>query len=198
MSAPDDPLARNGERNAAWLALQDYAAMGPGRSLEKLVQSWADSGPTKHLSVVKGWSARYHWQARVAAYDEQQARQDRAAREAIRAKRRAELEEADWSAGRQLRNRCEEILKALPNFLKRTETQIDGMTIITLALSVGPGEVARALEAASKIQRLSVGEATEIVQVREQMATALLSELQAKLSAEVYAAIVGALSGNEE
>lgn len=50
-------------------AFLDYVAMGPGRSLEALrdrYQSETEPSPTKRLATLKDWSARYHWQARIA------------------------------------------------------------------------------------------------------------------------------------
>lgn len=86
-----DPLARRpGDTSKSWQALQDYAAMGPARSLEKLVQIWSGSGPTKFLSTLKLWSSEGDWQARVIAYDEALAAAERAAREAeLTARRQA-------------------------------------------------------------------------------------------------------------
>jgi hypothetical protein len=160
------PLDRRAdETHRAHVALCDYAAMGPGRSLEKLVQTWAGSGPTKWLSTLKRWSADHAWQFRAQQYDEAQAAIDRAEREAIRAQRRHEVEDRDWEQGAQLRAWVADALREAPKFLRRTETAIDqnGETIrvITLALAAGPGELARAMKLASDLQRLSAGEPTE-------------------------------------
>jgi hypothetical protein len=65
------------EPNASHTALCGYAALGPGRSLEKLVESWARIGhdpdaprpPTRRIATLKEWSSRWGWQERVSAYD---------------------------------------------------------------------------------------------------------------------------------
>ena len=68
-----DPLARVGaETRLANAALRDYAAMGPGRSLDKLLdryRSVPDACPTKRRPTLHEWSVRYAWQARVEAVD---------------------------------------------------------------------------------------------------------------------------------
>jgi len=68
-----DPLARAApETRQANLALRDYAAMGPGRSLAALVnrhQTDPKAAPTKRLRTLKDWSRRFAWQARVEAVD---------------------------------------------------------------------------------------------------------------------------------
>ncbi len=62
-----------GETKKAVLACNDYLRMGISRSLEKLCRTYAEIGPkevpTKHLNVLKGWSAKFGWQARAEAYD---------------------------------------------------------------------------------------------------------------------------------
>lgn len=67
------PLNRiKGETIKAHSALMDYFLMfeDRDRSLEKLRRRYAESTPEKaltvHLRTLKGWSARYHWQARIA------------------------------------------------------------------------------------------------------------------------------------
>lgn len=66
------------ESDKALIACGDYLRMGPGRSLMKLVekyrgQSGGEPGvnlpPTKRLSTLEEWSAKFSWQARAAEYD---------------------------------------------------------------------------------------------------------------------------------
>ena len=70
-----DPLAlAGGETQRANLALRDYALLGPGRSLARLVECYQTAPkppPTRRLETVKDWSARFAWQARVALYERQ-------------------------------------------------------------------------------------------------------------------------------
>lgn len=65
-----DPLARVApETHAANMALRDYHAMGPARSLDRLAARYqSDTKPTP-LRTLKGWSTRFAWQARVEALD---------------------------------------------------------------------------------------------------------------------------------
>ena len=65
----DTPLSRiKGETQKAHNALMDYFLLGA--SLEKLRQKYVKNTltepPTIHLRTLQGWSARYHWQARIA------------------------------------------------------------------------------------------------------------------------------------
>jgi hypothetical protein len=66
-----------GETKKAIIACNDYLRMGIGRSLEKLHRTYTEHSPdlgtlwvpTKHLSILKGWSTRFGWQARTEIYD---------------------------------------------------------------------------------------------------------------------------------
>ena len=52
-------------------ALNDYLALGPDRSLEKLYQWYKANVPQPPCSsIIKIWSTRYGWQARSAEHDE--------------------------------------------------------------------------------------------------------------------------------
>lgn len=163
------PERRPADTPRSYAALCDYAALGAGRSLEKLVQVYTSSGtgkpPTRHRATLGVWSSAHDWQVRVAAYDQAIQADEEAARQAIRAQRRVELEEADWATGSDLRKQCEAMLAEMPRFLRHTETEVkqggELVKVITLALKAGPGELARALKLASELQRLSVGEPTE-------------------------------------
>ncbi len=51
-------------------AYADYVALGPGRSLEKLLeryQSGTGSAPTRRMTSLKQWSSAFGWQARLQA-----------------------------------------------------------------------------------------------------------------------------------
>lgn len=198
-----NPLDRRESDTArSWLALQDYAAMGAGRSLEKLVERYrngADSVPARRLTTLKDWSRSGDWQARVAAYDEAQAATLRAEREAVRRQRRIALEEADWKDGDELRRRALELLAEVPKFLRRSETEVqqDGelIRVITLALATGPAELARTLKVASALQRLSTGEPTEIHKAIESELEAFLDKLRDNLTPDEYARVVALAAG---
>lgn len=186
-------------------ALLDYAAMGAGRSLSILAEKYrgrTDVVPTRQESRLGYWSAKYDWQARVAEYDRQVEAEIEAARAVIRAQRRVELEEADWSTGGALRERCAELLAEMPRFLRHTESEVrtngELVKVITLALKAGPGELARALESASKLQRLSVGAATDIHKLLESELGAILDLLQSQLTTDEYARVVTVIAGAEK
>ena len=54
-------------------ACNDYLRMGPGRSLRLLLEQYRKSeqnlAPTRSQGTLWGWSARFGWQERAAAYD---------------------------------------------------------------------------------------------------------------------------------
>lgn len=163
---PPDRRATDTARSYA--ALVAYFSMGDGRSLPKLAdryRSSTESVPTKHVQTLKRWSMDGDWQARVAAADDADRADEEQTRAAIRAQRRAELEDRDWIEGSALRDRALELLAEMPRFLRHTESEVrqngELVKVITLALKAGPGELARALKLASELQRLSVGEPTE-------------------------------------
>lgn len=166
MSLPD---RRPSDTPRSYAALCDYCAMGPARSIDKLLQfynsSVTASVPTKHRGTLGLWSGKHSWVERANESDRLAREAEDAARATIRAERRKQLEDQDFSDGNALREATRAILSELPRFIRHTETEIkqDGqlVKVITLALKAGPGELARALELASKLQRLSVGEATE-------------------------------------
>ena len=73
----DAPLSRIPyETLKAHNALMDYFLMGAGRSFSKLFDQWQriqnvpgslpNDPPTKRFQTLKDWSAKYHWQARIA------------------------------------------------------------------------------------------------------------------------------------
>lgn len=205
------PERRADESPAAFRAFCDYAAMGnggKGRSLRDLLAAYVrqssdnrltERPPTQKWGTLSTWSLRHAWVDRASAYDAQIAADEERARSAIRAARRAELEEADWSTGESLRQACAAMLAKMPQFLQHTEleTRQNGelVKVITLALKAGPGELARAFEMASKLQRLSVGEATEIHRLVESELEALFDVLKHNLPPDEYARIVDLARG---
>jgi len=59
------------ETPKAAAAYEEYAALGPGRSLEKLVEKRRQSGgnSTVRLRTIEAWSSLHEWQRRVRTYD---------------------------------------------------------------------------------------------------------------------------------
>jgi hypothetical protein len=184
------PERRDSDTPRSYAALCDYAALGPSRSIDKLLQMYNSSvtetpPPTKHRGTLGLWSGTHDWQARVAAYDSAIIAETETARAAIRAARRAELEEQDWTTGSDLRRACEALLMEMPRFLRHAETEItqngELVKVITLALKAGPGELARALKLASELQRLSVGEPTERTEITGKDGTPLFPDFEQAL-----------------
>lgn len=176
----DSPLNRiPGESRKANQALRDYALMGVGRSLrsllERYLQQSANGVPTTKFNSLGTWSNRFHWVDRVTRFDEL----EQEARLAEREKRRQQLEEADWVTGEKLRQRVGEFLEQLPKFIKTSESvtvedTIDPVSkqpmkretrVITVGLNTNLGQLANALKAATELQRLATGEATQRTEV---------------------------------
>ena len=171
----DDPLARsrfNGrlETARAHRALLDYAMLGAGRSLAKLHQQYTEgtpeTPPTRSLDVLKHWSSRFDWQARVVCFSELEAEA-----EIIEwSERCRKLRESDWTLGDDLRRKVAAFLEELPLFVHEDVTESsevlpDGTLhttrVVTVSLHTNLLQVAQALLAASKLQRLAVSEVTD-------------------------------------
>lgn len=203
------PDRRPSDTPRSYAALCDYCAMGPTRSIDKLVQVYTSSGigtpPTRHRATLGVWSSAHAWVERAAAYDAAVEAAEEQQREKIRAERRKQVEELDWESGNALREATRAILSELPRFIRQSISRVervDPLTkattiteVITLALKAGPGELAKAMEIASKIQRLSVGEATEIHKLVETELGAMLDLLQSQLTPEEYARVVSVIAG---
>lgn len=163
------PERRATDTPRSYAALVDLYAMGAGRSMEKLVDRYRNGAdavpPTRRLTTLKDWSRSGAWVERITTADDADQAEAERDRAAIRAQRRAELEDRDWAEGSALRDRALELLAEMPRFLRHTESEVrqngELVKVITLALKAGPGELARALKVASELQRLSVGEPTE-------------------------------------
>lgn len=108
----DDPLARMpGETVRANLALRDYARMGPGRSLLRLVEryqsrSLVERPPYRSYSSLHRWSRRCGWAERAARFDELQD----AALEVTWQQRRQEEREREWQVASSLLATAERLL----------------------------------------------------------------------------------------
>lgn len=153
-------------------ALRDYAFMGPARSLPRLHKRYAVIAPdgtlppTRSLDTLKYWSICFDWQRRIAVWDQQEADRDMLEWEA----RKRVLREQDWNQGAELRDKVGTFLEQLPRFLQdsvseRSETLPDGSTlktrVITVGLNTNLTQLANAMLAASKLQRLATDEPTD-------------------------------------
>lgn len=187
-----------GDTAKSYAALCEYAAIGPARSLERYRQSTGRS--PGFLRQLERWSSAGRWALRCQAYDQQAQAELEQQRSALRAARRAELEDRDWQQGQQLRDAVLSLLAEVPRFLRRTVNKVEQggkeIEVITVALATGPGELARALKLASDLQRLSVGEPTEIHKLVESELRATLDLLETSLSPEEFARVVAIIAGS--
>lgn len=140
-------------------ALRDYALMGPGRSIAKLLNRYGNSNasiPTKRLQTLYEWSSNFKWQDRVARWEYLQALED----ERQWAERRRKLREDEWEVGSHLLELARNMLAESPKFLKTTRrvTQ-DGREIITLALD--SKFLIQLAEMSAKLRRLASGMETD-------------------------------------
>lgn len=84
---PDKPRgskrAPKHETAYARAAYEQYAAMGPTRSLRKLAKEWKDGQGSEQAKLywLAIWSSRFAWQDRVIQYDQDQAEKTRMERD---------------------------------------------------------------------------------------------------------------------
>lgn len=165
-----------GETPKANQALNDYALLGPARSLANLHQTYTKPAPdgaripTVHLRILKGWSADFAWQARVAAYDAQVQAREREAYEARWAARREAEREETWQLAQELRGKAKKMLEFPLVDVEQVTARRQGpagvqhvdMTVIKPA-RWGFRDVATMAEAAAKLARISAEMPTEHV-----------------------------------
>lgn len=168
-----DPLAAvAGEPSKAVQALHDYAALGPGRSLPALIERYRNgmqgASPTVRLTTVREWSAAYHWQDRVAAFDELERKREREAAAALRAERAKVLADRNWELSQKLTERALAMLDfplATVEQVTKTKQGKNGTTEIHMNV-VKPGRwtfhtVAIMADVAAKLAALAAGEPTD-------------------------------------
>lgn len=192
---PLSPL--DGERPGAHAALIAYYELGGDRSLVKLCTSLGR--PAGYVRTLQEWSAHFRWQERVALQQGIDARTEAKKRAEIRARRRQQLEDHDWEHGETLRKRLLEIVAEMPKFVRRSEKVIEERNgdvlertrIVTTALNATPGDMARALLAASQLQH----QATDAHLIVEEQLEAALDRLRDVLDEETYAQALAAIAG---
>ena len=138
------------ESAKAFAAFSVYLSMGAKRSLDAVRQKCG-----KSARLIERWSSRWQWAARVAAHGEHFARVEREATEAV-----ARGKSAEWLARREEHKQTEwalrgELVEAGRKVLLKFKDGSRGATL---------GDVARALDLASKLGRLASGLATETVE----------------------------------
>lgn len=159
---------RRGESARAYAAFLAYCRMGPGRSLQRLHRLYTtttppEAPPTRSLDTLKDWSGRNAWIERLADWE----RAEAVFQARVWEGRRRMLLEQDWRDGQALRDQARELLEAFPRFIRRQENNTIGpggeaLRVITLALNTTPIQLAQMFKAASELQRLAIGEPTEL------------------------------------
>lgn len=208
---PEKPLEKiDTESTKANAALRDYYSLGAGRSLSKLHEAYTqrslknpltDLPPTTKLWTINDWSRKHGWVARVEAQKIVQQRED----ERYWSERRREIREADDRDAQRLRDLAQKILDEGPNFIRQKRRMIRGENgqpdkeVITLALNAT--QATRALELASKLQRLSAEMADPAkkveIEVKKEV-DGILQTLEEKLPDDLYNQVISAIAGEEE
>ena len=125
------------ERSKAYAAFCIYRDMGTDRSIEKVYEERSKRGP---LSRLKKWSAEHNWVKRAEAYDDYMEGKKREKKE------KEILEMAD---------RHVKLAKAFQQKIAQALQQID-------PAQLSPSDMAKWLDVATKLERLSIGEPIEI------------------------------------
>ena len=163
------------ESDKAFAAFAMYLSMGAERSLEAVRQKCGKSS-----RLIQRWSSRWRWTERVTAHASHLATVEREATEALARgksaqwlKRQEEHRDEEWA----LRG---ELIAAGRKVLKRFTEDGRGATL---------GDVARALELASRLGRLASGMATDKTEITGEDGGPIRVELSAALS-KIYGDVV--------
>ena len=131
---------QTGEPPAAWAAFQVYRDLGSGRTIRKAAEQMGRS-PT-HLSE---YSARFAWQDRSAAWDNELDRLARA--DTVKNIRRMREKHADLG---------EEALEKAANALSHLPENL-----------IKAADICRMIEVGSKLERIARGDVGDVVEERE-------------------------------
>jgi len=132
----------SGESVKNYEAFCRYRDMGPSRSLEKVAREL-----TKSKQLLNRWATLYHWSERAKAWDNEQ---DRLTRESY------------TKDILDMRRRHAQIAKEVLDKVRDAFQLLD-------AAELKATELARLLNVASKLERVSRGDAGEIMETREQV-----------------------------
>lgn len=170
------------ESAKAFAAFTAYLNLGPERSLVTVGQKLGKSG-----ALVERWSSRWQWAERVRAHAEHLARVEREATEAV-----ARGKSAEWLTRREEHKQTEwalrgELVEAGRRVLANFTSGQRGATL---------GDVARALDLASKLGRLASGLATETVEHTGEVDLNLRLDAEAAVR-KVYGDVVNVESWKE-
>ncbi len=167
------------ETDRSYAAFLDYCRMGPGRSLRQLyavyrrqvgTTSSSEKPPSTRLRTLQTWSAQFHWQDRLAAYQTERARHDQALWE----ERQRAVRQQDWAVGSALRELAEKVLEQSPQFIKTTRRVIRAgkgepeREVITLGIDLDG--LVKLVKLASELQR-QAAEIAPPVQQHQVMST---------------------------
>jgi hypothetical protein len=160
------------ESNKAFAAFSLYLSLGPQRSTEAVAKKLA-----KSEQLIRRWSARWDWTARVQAHGAHMAAVEREAAEALmRAKG------VDW-VQRQEEHRAEE-WKARGRVLELARVAIERWLANEARCGSLEG-IARLLDLASKLGRLASGMPTDRTEVTGEGGGPIMIEFEAALK-KVY------------
>ena len=131
-----EPWARQPrERERAYVAFQAFLDQAPPRSIRRLAEQTG-----KHLQSLYDWSSRFHWEERVIHYDG-----------FVQRSRDTSLLEAR----REMNERHAKLAKAMSGKVAERISKLD-------ADELSPGELGRWMQTISMVERLALGEATEV------------------------------------
>ena len=138
---PPEPWERQkGETSRAYEAFCTYRDLGPNRSQSKTSQKLG-----KNSRTIADWSTKYDWVKRAAAWD---AEQDRIARQ-------AQIDEIKKMRKRHADLATAMLVKAAKALQRIPEDEVKA------------SDVSRLVETASKLERISRGDAGEVVEERD-------------------------------
>jgi len=177
------------ESAAAHAAKLDYAALGAGRSLEKLVAQRVQSASkaSQRLATFKKWSAQFHWQEFARQWDAEAAAKKQ--RLALEAQEKLNEQQAKIAQDASMR-----VWKRLSDLLAIDEQAVQQMQSATpgderQALLVNPANLIAYFRITADLARTAVGAATTITQQQHtgqaggpmQVTLTLLQQLDAEV-----------------
>ncbi len=128
----EDPLRRiEGETVRANQALKDYASLGAGRTVNKLLDKYknhvivGENPPSRNYMVMARWSTKYFWLDRVGAWQDLQQKEA----QTFNAARYEAMQQRVLTLGEALMKKAEEMIK-WPIEKEEQEISSDGHTII--------------------------------------------------------------------
>lgn len=139
-NTPEPWERQNGETQRSWGAFQIYRDLGTERSLQKAAEKLG-----KSRGLLEGWSSKFEWGKRVAAWD---AEQDRIAR-------REQLAEIKKMRKRHADLATAMLVKAAKALQRIPEDEVRA------------SDVSRLVETASKLERISRGDVGDVIEERD-------------------------------